>query len=135
MLFRSELYKEIYPGRLEIRWDVDRELLNAEVPTYILQPVAENSMVHGMEPMVGTCTVKISVYREGECLILTVWDSGNGIEPGKLEELKKGEGKSKRVGLKNVQNRIQIICGSAYGLSVDSEYHHYTEVKITLPLA
>lgn len=130
-----ELYKEIYPGRLEIRWDVDRELLNAEVPTYILQPVAENSMVHGMEPMVGTCTVKISVYREGECLILTVWDSGNGIEPGKLEELKKGEGKSKRVGLKNVQNRIQIICGSAYGLSVDSEYHHYTEVKITLPLA
>lgn len=130
-----ELYKEIYPGRLEIRWNVDRELLKAVVPTYILQPVAENSMVHGVEPMVGTCTVDISVYRKEEDLILTVRDDGGGIEPEKLKELQRGEGKSKRMGLKNVQNRIQILYGKAYGLSIDSEYHKYTEVKITLPLA
>lgn len=130
-----ELYKEIYPERLEIQWNIDKELLEAVVPTYILQPITENSMVHGMEPMVGTCTVKISVYREAESLILTVWDNGDGIEPEKLERLRKGEGKSKRMGLRNVQNRIQILYGKAYGLWIDSEYHQYTEVKITLPLA
>lgn len=130
-----ELYKEIYPERLEIQWNIDKELLGAMVPTYILQPITENSMVHGMEPMVGTCTVKISVYREAESLILAVWDNGDGIEPEKLERLRKGKGKSKRMGLRNVQNRIQILYGKAYGLWIDSEYHQYTEVKITLPLA
>lgn len=130
-----ELYREMYPGRVEIQWDVDESLLEVMVPTYILQPIAENSMVHGMEPVVGTCTVRISVYSEEEYLVISIWDDGDGIQPEKLAALRRGEGKSKRMGIKNVQNRIRILYGKEYGLTIDSEYHQYTEVKITLPLA
>ncbi|MCB7320072.1 cache domain-containing sensor histidine kinase [Lacrimispora sp. 210928-DFI.3.58] len=129
-----ELYREIYPDRLNIRWEVDDAFMRVRIPTYILQPIVENSLVHGMEPMIGTCTIRISVYEEEDKLVISVWDNGGGIDPDKLCELKEGKGVSKRVGIRNVQDRIRMFYGEEYGLSIDSEYHHYTEVRIMLPL-
>ena len=130
-----ELYKNIYPDRLDIRWNVDKSLLSVNVPTYILQPIVENSLVHGMEPSLQPCVIRISVYRAGEDLEVEVWDSGEGIKPDKLRRLNEGKEKSKRVGIRNVQDRIHILYGESYGLSVDSEYRKFTRVKIRLPMA
>lgn len=129
-----EFYKEIYPGRLDIRWNVEERLLGAKIPTYILQPIVENSLVHGMEPMVGICTIKISVYEEDGKLIISVWDNGEGMKPERLEELRNGKGESKRVGIRNVQDRIQILYGRDYGVFLESQYLQYTEAKIILPM-
>ena len=130
-----ELYKNIYPDRLDIRWNVDKSLLSVNVPTYILQPIVENSLVHGMEPSLQPCVIRISVYRAGEDLEVEVWDRGEGIKPDKLRRLNEGKEKSKRVGIRNVQDRIHILYGESYGLSVDSEYRKFTRVKIRLPMA
>ncbi|WP_367941236.1 histidine kinase [Enterocloster citroniae] len=129
-----ELYKDIYPDRLNIKWDVDQRFLHVRIPTYILQPIVENSLVHGMEPMIGTCTIWIRVKEEDGCLVIRIWDDGEGIEPEKLMRVMAGRDESRHIGIRNVQDRIQMLYGKEYGLSIRSEYHEYTEVKLTLPL-
>ena len=129
-----ELYKDIYPDRLNIEWDVDERFLDVGIPTYILQPIVENSLVHGMEPMIGTCTIRIRVREQGGCLVISVWDDGGGIAPEKLKQLMDGMGESRHIGIRNVQDRIQMLYGKEYGLSIRSEHHEYTEVRLTLPL-
>ena len=129
-----ELYKDIYPDRLNIKWDVDQRFLHVRIPTYILQPIVENSLVHGMEPMIGTCTIWIRVKEEDGCLVIHIWDDGEGIEPEKLMRVMAGRDESRHIGIRNVQDRIQMLYGNEYGLSIRSEYHEYTEVKLTLPL-
>lgn len=129
-----ELYKNIYPERLDIQWNVDENLLCVTIPTYILQPIVENSLVHGMEPSLGVCTIRISVYSIENKLIIEVWDSGEGIEEEKLKVLLDEETQTKRVGIRNVRDRIQILYGKEYGLLIESEYHQYTQVRIVLPL-
>ncbi|KJJ74051.1 histidine kinase [Clostridium sp. FS41] len=129
-----ELYKDIYPDRLNIKWDVDQRFLHVRIPTYILQPIVENSLVHGMEPMIGTCTIWIRVKEEDGCLVIRIWDDGEGIEPQKLMRVMAGRDESRHIGIRNVQDRIQMLYGKEYGLSIRSEYHEYTEVKLTLPL-
>ena len=129
-----ELYKDIYPDRLNIKWDVDQRFLHVRIPTYILQPIVENSLVHGMEPMIGTCTIWIRVKEEDGGLVIRIWDDGEGIEPEKLMRVMAGRDESRHIGIRNVQDRIQMLYGNEYGLSIRSEYHEYTEVKLTLPL-
>lgn len=129
-----ELYKDIYPDRLNIKWDVDQRFLHVRIPTYILQPIVENSLVHGMEPMIGTCTIWIRVKEKDGCLVIRIWDDGEGIEPEKLMRVMAGRDESRHIGIRNVQDRIQMLYGNEYGLSIRSEYHEYTEVKLTLPL-
>lgn len=130
-----ELYRSIYPDRLQIQWEVDQTLLSVDIPTYILQPIVENSLVHGMEPSLKTCTIRIRAAREGENMAIEIWDNGEGIEPARLRRLQEGREKSKRIGIRNVQDRIHILYGREYGLTIASEYHKYTRVRILLPIS
>lgn len=130
-----ELYKNIYPDRLKIEWNVDESLLSVRIPTYILQPIVENSLVHGMEPMIGTCTICITITGSGDRLVILVRDDGQGIESEKLARIMAGREESRHIGIRNVQDRIQMLYGKEYGLSIQSEYHVYTEVRLELPLA
>ncbi len=129
-----ELYNNIYPDRLNIMWDVDDSLLNTMIPSCILQPIIENSLVHGMEPKIGLCTIRISVYHDKDRLIIKVWDDGQGIPPEKLVSVLHTHGGKKRIGIKNVQDRIQLMYGPDYGVFIESEYLHYTEVRLEFPL-
>ena len=52
----------------------------------------------------------------------------------KLKQLMDGMGESRHIGIRNVQDRIQMLYGKEYGLSIRSEHHEYTEVRLTLPL-
>jgi sensor histidine kinase YesM len=129
-----ELYSNIYPDRLNILWDVDESLLNMMIPSCILQPIIENSLVHGMEPKIGLCTISISVYHERDRLVIKVWDDGQGIPPEKLMSVFHSDGVKKRIGIKNVQDRIQLMYGPDYGVYIESEYLHHTEVRLEIPL-
>lgn len=130
----TELYKNIYPDRLEVEWDVDESLLDMMVPSCILQPIVENSLVHGMEPKIGLCTIRISVYSENERFVIKVWDDGLGIPPEKLKTLFETNEAKKRIGIKNVKDRIQLMYGPDYGVWIESGYLHFTEVRLEFPL-
>lgn len=129
-----KLYMDIYQDRLMVEIHVEESLRYVKIPTYILQPIVENAVVHGMEPSLKPCTVRITVAQKGEKMYIHVWDNGVGIDTEKLLNLQTGRAQSKRIGLRNVEERIRILYGEGYGLKIDSRQNEFTEVVLTLPV-
>jgi two-component system sensor histidine kinase YesM len=130
------IYKEMYQDKIVVNYEVDIKLAACRVPTFILQPIIENSIVHGIEPKIaaGIITIK-SLVRDGK-LILSVTDDGIGIPEEKLKQLLAGgenPASRKRVGISNVRERIKLLYGPEYGLEIFSASGKFTRVEITLP--
>ncbi len=125
--------------------NVPEELLDQEILKMSLQPIVENAVVHGIEPVAADTTVYIKAWSENDTFRIELTDSGKGMNPEELEQLMRrirGEveerdpGSSQNgngVGLKNVEDRIKLTFGSEYGLEVYSEPMKYTKVSIRLP--
>ncbi|MGN0527304.1 MAG: sensor histidine kinase [Acutalibacteraceae bacterium] len=125
-----EAYMELmcyrYP-ELQCEYDVDPNLGDAQVPNFILQPIVENSLLHGLKNKGYRGTVKISAKETSDGQMeITVQDTGSGFSDGKKEAIEqmlrtydkqpaKLEGNS--IGILNVQKRIKLLCGKEYGLS------------------
>ena len=130
-----------YP-KLKCSVDVASELYDAQVPNFILQPLVENSLLHGLKNK-GYCgELHVSAEKRGECLTLLVADSGSGFAEGKKQEIDdmlchyatwepKLTGNS--IGVLNVQKRIKLLCGKAYGLCYEENELGGVTARITLP--
>lgn len=117
---RQYLYiqKERYENKLNYKIEAPQELLDYPVPKIILQPIVENSIYHGIKPLNGPGSITIVVCGKGEELHFTVTDNGVGFTPDGIEEggvLRLGS-----VGLKNVDERLKLYYGQAYGLTIQS---------------
>ena len=88
----------------------------------ILQPLVENAIYHAMEFMDDDGELTVKGYLEGEELVLSVTDNGCGMTKERAEALLLGDfvqtGKGSGVGLRNVQERIQLVFGEKYGLRI-----------------
>jgi len=133
-----------YGEGTQIHIEIPPEMMRAQLPRFILQPLLENCFVHGMTQKY-TGTVRLSGYAEGELLVLEVKDEGKGMSSEKLQELRSrlveertyGEESAPRthgMGLLYVNQRIQLHAGPSYGLHVDSEEGKGMTVQIRLPL-
>ena len=111
--------------RLHIRLNVEPEVLNATVPTLMIQPLVENAVKHGVETGRdgGTVTVRVE-DQDDECLIV-VRDDGPGFE-AEGAELEKGA-------LANIDRRLRQVFGPAYGLEIDSRPGAGTTVQVRVP--
>jgi two-component system LytT family sensor kinase len=69
-----------FEERLVVEWDISLEASDALVPHFILQPIVENSIVHGLRPVPGPVTIGITARREGDRLVITVRDTGAGFD-------------------------------------------------------
>ncbi|WP_239615472.1 cache domain-containing sensor histidine kinase [Cohnella mopanensis] len=118
--------------------DIGERTLNASVPKFIIQPIVENALIHGLEPLdrMGQITVRASI--RGSVLKLTVEDNGIGIAPDKLAEIRQQlsgsapQGTTKHIGILNVHERIVAHYGYPYGMSIDSEAGQGTTIEVTL---
>ena len=105
----------------------------------IVQPLVENSIYHGMEFMSGDGEINIhSYFREGD-LYIDIIDNGLGMPQEQADLLlmedntTRKRGKGSGIGLKNVQERIQLYFGKEYGLAIYSEPDEGTTARIHLP--
>ena len=96
-----------FADRLVVAYDVAPDILDAIVPSMILQPLVENAVIHGIATDTGTCRVTISVVRERGSLRLEVRDTGPGF--ASAVGSRRGEG----IGLVNTRERLQQLYGSA----------------------
>ena len=124
-----EAYMELmcyrYP-ELECTYDIDPELGGMQVPNFIMQPIVENSLVHGLKNKGYRGKVEISARRTGENQMeIAVRDTGSGFEPGKKDAVDKmlrcyarqpAKLTGNSIGILNVQKRIKLLCGREYGL-------------------
>lgn len=108
------------------------------IPRYIFQPIVENSVTHGV-PKEKAIHIIVSCEKQDKQLVLSVQDNGNSIAPEKLAELMRmlkndTVRPNSSVGLFNVNRRIKLNFGDAYGLTIESEPKYGTTVKLTLPV-
>ena len=113
-----------YP-KLDVSYDIDENLLEYPVPNFILQPIIENSLLHGLKNKGYQGQIRITAHQMEKGLEICILDSGSGFSEGKKNEIdemllhydreSKLEGNS--IGVLNVQKRIKLLCGKEYGLS------------------
>ena len=132
-----------YP-ELHCEYDIDPELSGAQVPNFILQPIVENSLLHGLKNRGYRGEVRISARRIGkDRMEIQVSDTGSGFAKGKKEaidrmlqnyakQLPKLEGNS--IGILNVQKRIKLLCGKEFGLSYTDNVQEGVTAHLLLPL-
>jgi signal transduction histidine kinase len=114
--------------RLQVTVDVDPELLHAEVPTLLLQPLVENSIRHGISRRRGRGTLEIRVWRAREEVWVGVWDNGPGFPRGGSVTADGG------VGLANTRARLEQLYGGKAALWTANRPEGGAEVLVTLPL-
>ena len=142
-----EAYMELmcyrYP-ELRCEYDIDPELGGAEVPNFILQPIVENSLLHGLKNKGYRGEVSISAQRTPQGrLEIRVRDTGSGFAPGKkevIDEMLRSYAKQapkltgNSIGILNVQKRIKLLCGREYGLWYTENESGGVTAHILLPL-
>jgi two-component sensor histidine kinase len=115
-----------FGDRLRVSLDVPAELLGAQVPNLLLQPLAENAIKHGIARRVAGGTLSVSAVREGGDLVLTIRNDG---PPHEDEPAETPAG----VGLANLRTRLNILHGDRSSLRLRPLGAEGTEVRVTLP--
>ena len=115
-----------FQDRLSVRYAVDPDTLDAEVPRLILQPLVENAIKHGVSPRTGLGSVEVSARREGESLWLEVRDNGVGLSGSARTQLSSG------VGLANTRDRLECLYGDGQQLEF-SETGGGLTVRMRIP--
>ncbi|MDO4309042.1 MAG: sensor histidine kinase [Eubacteriales bacterium] len=125
-----------YQDILEYEIDIDRELEEYEVPKLTLQPLVENALYHGIKLKRGLGKILVRGYREDDHICLVVSDNGAGIDSERLAEVRSAIRKEKRVGfgLSTVHERLQLLFGPEYGLTVESVLGEGTTVCVMIPM-
>jgi two-component system, sensor histidine kinase YesM len=136
------IHKIIYGDKIEVNDSFEPSLMSFKVPKFILQPLVENSIKHGIEEKPGKGIVSIGCWTKDDDLFLEVSDNGVGIDEETKRQLLSPTEHSKlnqkdkhtNVGIISVHKRIQILYGEEYGLSITSEINQGTSIRIRLPI-
>ncbi|HEX7056179.1 MAG TPA: sensor histidine kinase [Bacilli bacterium] len=112
-----------FGGGIELIIDVPCELYDCKIPKITLQPLVENSILHGiLETDKQRGTIRIQARKEEYDVIITVEDNGVGMTAEQLAAIFKGNGSKKTggFGVGNILDRIRLYYGNQYGLQFDS---------------
>lgn len=122
-----KLYIEIvrirFGDSIQFHWDIDESLYECSVIKMCLQPIVENAIQHGLRPKNYHGNITVSAYYKEECLYICVTNDGQDMSQTEMkklnEKLKTGAGfEESKVGLRNVNERIKLIYGKKYGVSI-----------------
>jgi two-component system, LytTR family, sensor kinase len=122
-----EIQKVRFGERLRVSVAIEAELMDAQVPNLLLQPLVENAIKHGVAKRVSGGTIRVIGKRKDDSLQLSVYNDGSNSSE---EWQTQGAG----VGLANLRTRLQILHGDAAGLQLNRVGADGVEVVITLPL-
>lgn len=127
-----------FKNKFDYEFDIAEDVLELPSLKLMLQPLVENAIYHGMEFMDGDGMIMVKAWREEDELYLSVADNGLGMTEDKVETIltgksASGNGRGSGIGVKNVNERIKLYFGEAYGLTIDSEPDEGTTVIIHLP--
>ena len=129
-----------YKNLFETRFDIAEDISKTSVVKFLLQPILENAIYHGIKPAGKKCTICVIARSAGELLIITVSDNGVGIDEEALKKLnydlsENTEHLTKHIGLTNINQRIKLLCGEKYGIIIKSQKNEGTSVVVKLPTA
>ena len=121
-----------FEDKFQANYDIDKEMDLYKVPKLFLQPFVENAIIHGFENMDtgGILKIKGKVKKSNAYFIIE--DNGKGMSQEKIQEIMARS--TKRIGISNVNSRIQLMYGEEYGVHIKSKVNAGTKIIIRLPL-
>lgn len=133
-----ELFNIRYAGQLNIEFDIQPDILDYGILKHLLQPIVENALVHGFTYNRADHRMIVKGCKDEEDIVIEIIDNGNGMEREQLEKIRflldnGGSRTSSNVGIANVNHRIRLLCGSSYGVAIDSVKDEGTTVSIRIP--
>ena len=134
-----DIEKARFSDRINAVFEVDKDSLDCRIPSFILQPLVENGIRHGILPRESGGTVGVDIKKRETRLFVKVYDNGVGICSTKIDELcmahsakpdKSGFG----IALKNVYERLRSLYGTESDLRIDSTPGQGTVVSFEIPV-
>lgn len=129
-----------FGDRIKFKLTIDHEFDDFIVPSMIIQPLVENSILHGLKNKQNDCWVEITIKRKGDFLSIVVKDNGSGLSQKKIAQILSNEtskfsGQHEHIGLDNVIRRLQLFFGVEQVLWITSQPDIETCFELRLPLA
>ena len=131
-----EIQQMRYRDLMDYEIDIPDELNNFILPKLTLQPLVENALYHGIKIRRRKGLIRVIGRAQSERLILEVADDGCGMTAERLEEVRASlvDGRREGFGLRTVHQRIQILFGEEYGLTIESTPDVGTRILVTIPM-
>lgn len=117
--------------------DVEQDLYQYSIIKFLMQPLVENAIFHGIERKKGKGLIRVVGRKEGEYAVFQIMDDGVGINAERLEFVRESIEKGledRNFALINVSKRIKTTYGDNYRLEIESEEGKGTAIKIVIPL-
>ena len=127
------IQKQRYGEKLQYEIKELKQYDDYKIPKLILQPLVENAIYHGIKEMNRQGRIRVSVSENDTQLIVSIYDNGRGFvasETTNATLVRLGG-----VGLKNVNQRLQLQFGKSYHMEIKSEENTYTEIRLYFPRA
>lgn len=121
-----DIQKARFAERLEFSLDVPAELLTAQVPSLILQPMVENAIKHGIAKRAHGGAIRIAASRSNGTLMLRVYNDGPGLPAG-------WDNSQSGIGISNVRTRLQSLYGEGFALSLCNRKPGGVEAAVSVP--
>jgi two-component system LytT family sensor kinase len=118
--------------RLQVTLQVAPEVLPVAVPVFVLQPLVENAVRHGLEKKPGQGHISIVAADAGPEARITVEDDGVGMDPQLVRSSLAGRNGTS-IGLANVDERLRTVFGADFGLVVETAPGAGTKVSLRIP--
>ncbi|QUI23771.1 histidine kinase [Vallitalea pronyensis] len=136
--FYIDIMKVRYGEKLNVKWEISEDILDNKIVKFVLQPLIENAIYHGIKYKKDNGIIVISGKRYASYILLTIADDGTGMEPkriqdtnAKLEEIYTIH--SEHIGIYNVNQRIKLVFGEKYGLKLVNGLNQGVIVEIRIP--
>jgi len=131
------IMKVRYGDKFDTYFEIEEGLEQYYVLRLILQPIVENSILHGVSELEKKGLIRIKGYKIEHDVFFEIEDNGVGMTQEQVERLLEDDKSNTRgfskIGIKNVDKRIKLNHGKNYGLKIDSIYGQYTRITIKLP--
>ena len=127
-----------YMKVFEELYDIPETVMDCKTLKFILQPVVENSIIHGFEGMVVDGVIKISAVLMEDRIKIVISDNGAGMSSERIQTvlsgMDPGKGNFSGIGVANVNRRLQLHFGDDFGLVMSSRKGQGTVTEIYIPL-
>jgi two-component system LytT family sensor kinase len=127
-----EIQKVRFVERLQLTVEVPSELLLAQVPTLILQPMVENAIKHGIAKRAQGGSVRISASRCDGTLTLAVYNDGPGLPASWETDCPESQSQS-GIGISNMRTRLRSLYGDRFKLKLENQEPGGVEVSVSVP--
>lgn len=130
------LYFEImeirFGDNIKFNVEVSDDLKDKRLPSLTIQPLVENSFIHGLKGIDREGEININITEIDVGLLIVVEDNGRGIDKETLEEIKSGQAE-KMSGLQNIWDRLSLYYGREDLFSIESRPEQGTKVELLIP--